>query len=195
MRPYLVWLSTGLLALLVFLCGDTASDLLRFDRGAIDDGQYWRFYSSHLTHLSFAHLILNLLALALTAYVADPQLRWWKQVLAWMWLYTVTGVGLWFFAPDLYYYVGLSGALHGALIIAIAASPFYSLNVRMLVIAVILGKVLWEQSGLYDDMGNAGLIGGRTETRAHFLGALAGILWVTVTTGWKRYERRKSLDN
>ena len=195
MRSYLVWLIAGLLSLLILIAGDATTELLRFDRAAVDQGELWRLITSHLAHLSFAHLVLNILALALTAYVADPAHPWWQQLAMWLWLFVVTGVGLWLFAPDLYYYVGLSGALHGALIIAIADSPFYSLRVRLLVVAVIVGKVIWEQSGLYDDMGNAELIGGRTETRAHFLGAVAGILWVLVIISWKRYERRKSLEN
>ena len=195
MRSYLVWLTAGLLSLLILMAGDSATELLRFDRNALNQGELWRLITSHLTHLSFAHLVLNILALALTAYVADPAHPWWQQLFMWLWLFAVTGVGLWLFAPDLYYYVGLSGALHGALIIAIADSPFYSLRVRLLVVAVIIGKVIWEQSGLYDDMGNAELIGGRTETRAHFLGALAGILWVMAVMVWKRYERRQSLEN
>ena len=46
--------------------------------------------------------------------------------------------------------------------------------------AIVIGKVVWEQSPMYDDLAMAAWLGGRVETRAHLFGGLAGILWIVV---------------
>ena len=198
MQNYLawsVWISVGLISAIVFVAGESATEFLRFDRIAIDAGEWWRLLSAHFVHLSSGHLLLNLAALALAAYVASPSSSFRLQLLAWGWLCLVTGVGLFIFADDLYYYVGLSGALHGAMLVAIAPSPYYSMKVRLIVVLVIVVKVIWEQTGFYDDMANSEMVGGRTEARSHMFGAIAGLIWIAVSQSWKHYERRKSLEN
>ncbi|MDF1764495.1 MAG: rhombosortase [Oleibacter sp.] len=177
MKFYLFWAVLGLLCVVVMLGGNPVMDILRFDRLAIEQGQIWRLFTAHISHLSYAHAGMNLAALALTAYVADQRRTALEWSLCWVWLMGTTGLGLYLLAPDLYYYVGLSGALHGGLIAAIMTSPYYSARIRTLVVLVIVGKILWEQSPFYDDLANLALIGGRVESRAHLFGGIAGLIW------------------
>lgn len=191
MRAYAIWIGIAVLCIIVYLAGASLAAIFQFDREAIADGDIWRFITSHFTHLSFAHLALNLLALGLCTYVASPKYSSVYLGAMWCWLMVFTGVGLYFYALDLNYYVGLSGALHGALLISIIPSPYYSRLIRTAVVMVILGKVIWEQTSFYDDMSNAELIGGRTEARSHLLGVIAGIIWMIGLWVWKTYEQRK----
>ena len=191
MRRFAVWGLVASVSILFTILCLSQPEWLRYDRHEIAAGAVWRIISSHFCHLSWAHLGLNLAALGLTAYVAGPTRSMPQQCALWLWLFAFTGTGLYLYAPDLLFYVGLSGALHGALIVFISDSPFYPRHVRLIVILVVSGKIIWEQSPWFDDMANAGLIGGRTETRAHLLGGIAGLLWVGKEYLGRRYEQRR----
>jgi len=55
-----VWLLLILLSLgLVLGLGDSANELLRYDRGAIAAGGWWRLLTAHIVHLDASHLVLN----------------------------------------------------------------------------------------------------------------------------------------
>src|SRR5580692_13153055 len=45
--------------------GDSVGTLLRYDRGAIAAGGWWRLLTAHIVHLDVHHLILNELGLVL----------------------------------------------------------------------------------------------------------------------------------
>lgn len=191
MVRYLVWIVLVIATLVICVAGEPLTDLLRYDRAAIEQGQIWRLLSAHLTHLTLNHALLNLAALGLTAYVSDNRIPLLRQLYCWLWLFAFTGTMLYLISPDLSYYVGLSGALHGALIVAIAFSPHYSRLVRVVTLLVIAGKIVWEQSPFYDDMASAEFLGGRVETRAHLYGAIAGVIWIAARWAWKRHEQRQ----
>src|SRR5476651_2254916 len=60
------WLLAILLLLdLVLGLGDSVSELLRYDRGAIAAGGWWRLLTAHIVHLDGHHLLLNELGLVL----------------------------------------------------------------------------------------------------------------------------------
>jgi rhomboid family GlyGly-CTERM serine protease len=181
LRSILIFVGLALVCLVIQFSESGFAEWLQFDRVAINAGQWWRIVTGHLVHLSLYHLLFNLCGLALVAYIADyrhPLLI----LSAMFWLLLADGLSLYWFAPDLHIYVGLSGALHGAILIAIWYSPFYSRRVVWATVAMVMGKVLWEQSPMYDDLAMASWLGGRVETRAHLFGGLAGILWIAVAS-------------
>ena len=93
--------------------GDELRELGRYQRDAIENGQYWRLVSGHLVHLGLGHLWPNLAALVIVAALFDGELRnadWWRVSLA---SAAAIDVGLYAFEPDVAWYVGLSGVLHG----------------------------------------------------------------------------------
>lgn len=111
------WLWPASLSLLIVLTsalGETVTAGLRFQRDAVLDGELWRLVSAHLVHLGPAHALMNLLGLWLI---------WWlfrshSQVLSLATLAAsmlAMAVGFLCFEPDLHWYVGLSGVLHGLL--------------------------------------------------------------------------------
>ena len=114
----LVW-ATGFAALLVglqFLPLDWQK-LLWYNREAIQGGQYWRLFTGNLVHLGWTHLGLNISVLLIGIWVFYPA----RNPICWALAQTVCGVvsslGIYLFCPAILWCVGMSGALHGLLMI------------------------------------------------------------------------------
>jgi len=177
---YSLWLMLVLFILALALVPRHVSESLAFDRSAITSGEWWRLVSAHFVHLSLNHAVGNLFGLGLVAYIVQRSVSALPLACWLLWCCAGVSMGLWWFAEDLQRYVGFSGVLHGLLLLAIFFSNHYSRRFAWLFGAVIVAKVLWEQTPLYDDMAMFDLIGGRVEARAHLWGAMAGGVGVLV---------------
>ena len=169
-----------------------SSQWLEFNRNRIDQGQWWRLLTCHWVHLSLLHAMGNIGGLALLAAITRRTVK--DSVLAWLllWCSCITGLGLILLAADLQRYVGLSGVLHGVLMVAPFLASGYSRRVALLFAGLIVVKVLWEQTPFYSDQAIMAIIGGRVETRAHLLGVIAGGIWLLAMAVWSRISRRDS---
>lgn len=178
MRDYVLYLFLLVTIVLLMLAEPVSSQWLMFDRSAIDDGQLWRVLTAHFVHLSPMHLLGNAMGVILLGYIAGRSLSNALGVTLLVWCLSVVGLGLYVFADYLERYVGLSGVLHGLILVAPFISPFYSRRIAACFLVLIVAKVLWEQSSFYDDMAMVGMIGGRVEANAHLLGTIAGLLFL-----------------
>jgi rhomboid family GlyGly-CTERM serine protease len=183
MREYLLYIFLLATIVLLALAEPISSHWLMFDRDAINDGQVWRLFSAHFVHLSVAHLLGNAFGVVILGYIAGRSLNNLLGILLLVWCVLVVGIGLYGYADYLQRYVGLSGVLHGLLLVAPFISTFYSRRMAVCFLLVIVAKVLWEQSSFYNDMAMADLIGGRVEANAHLLGVLAGLSFLLVYYG------------
>ena len=151
--------------------------VLQFDRDLIGQGQWWLLLTGHLVHLGWNHLWLNMAGVLMMVIFFSRYgslLQWLSVLLLAM---TVTGLGLYVLNTDLFWYVGLSGVLHGFFVVAggyeIRAYP----KSGVLVLLVIATKLIWEQ--LYGALpGSASMAGGEVMVDAHLYGALAGGLFL-----------------
>ena len=172
-----VWIATYgtlLLILVLALLGDPARALLRYERVGLSTGQLWRLVSGHLVHIDLVHALLNGAALWLlvAAVGRGMQAREWILILAG----AVAGVdaGLYWLVPEISWYVGLSGVLHGAL-----AGPALLLCLRrrplgLLLLVMLAAKLSWEvfQGPM---PGTGALVSGPVVTEAHLFGAIGGL--------------------
>ena len=143
-----IWLLVILLILAAVLgLGDSASALLRYDRGAIAAGGWWRLLSAHIVHLDLHHLILNELGLvlvwALFAQDYDP-VEWCAIVLAGA---LAISSGLWWLSPRVGWYVGASGVLHTVMGAGAAKHLFERTWDRWILFPGLCIKLAWEQWG------------------------------------------------
>jgi rhomboid family GlyGly-CTERM serine protease len=194
MRDYLLYILLLVIVVVLTLFEPMSSEWLMFDRSAIDDGQFWRLVSAHFVHLSPMHMLGNAMGVVLLAYIAGRHLNNLLGLLLLTWCVLVVGIGLYFYANYLQRYVGLSGVLHGLLLVAPFISQFYSRRIATYFLVVIVAKVMWEQSPFYDDMAMLDMIGGRVEANAHLLGVVAGIIFLIFYYGLKKLmlEKRRS---
>ena len=84
-----------------------------WNREAITAGEWWRLLSAHMVHVDSHHLMLNLMGLVLI--VASLCQSMTMRELASLLLTCACGTSylLLYLQPDLHWYVGLSGVLHG----------------------------------------------------------------------------------
>jgi len=164
------------LCLAMSLGGDAARDWGRYDRTALEAGQWWRLVTGHLVHLGWGHLWPNLLALVLIGGLVE----WFLEPLEWV-AATVTAAlgidaGLYAFDPGVQWYVGLSGVLHGL----VACGALMMLRARDFRIgaALALGlvaKLAFEQ--LHGPLPfTQASAGGPVIIAAHLYGTLSGTL-------------------
>ncbi len=177
-----VWLLGLLIATLVLLSlgGESLRSTLRYERTLVLEGEYWRLLTGHLVHGTKLHLILNVAGVGLIGalFPRDYSLPGWLLI----GLLSVATIDLRFvfYEPQLQWYVGFSGVLHGAL--AAGAIAWWRSEARFLALTLSLvfaGKLLWEQiHGALPLLGDLPVV-----VDAHLYGALggavaAGILWL-----------------
>ena len=119
------WRAPFVLALVlvaVQLLGAPAWESLPYDRAAIlASGEYARLVTAHFFHYDLAHLAWNLVGLALVAalFAREFDLRGWLVILV---AATVAvDLGFLVFEPQLDWYVGFSGVLHGLMAAGLCA--------------------------------------------------------------------------
>jgi rhomboid family GlyGly-CTERM serine protease len=164
----------GATVVLLSLTGESGRELLRYERVAIlHDHQYWRLLTCHLVHGSAQHLVLNAVGLGLIAalFPREFSLRGWLLVLAGS--VVTIDLGFVLLEPQLEWYVGLSGVLHGAL--AAGAVGWWRHESRALALAltaILVGKLAWEQwHGALPLSGDMPVV-----VDAHLYGAIGGAL-------------------
>lgn len=171
-RPY-GWALLGACLLLALpeLGGDPLRALLRYDRAGLADGQWWRVLTAHFVHLDAEHALLNGLGLVLmwALFARDYSPLRWAAI--YLFASLVISAGLWWRNPEIEWYVGASGSLHGVM----AAGTLAHLRRRDLdsgILAVfVVGKLAYEQfAGSMPFAGAAD-----TVVDAHLYGAVGGL--------------------
>jgi rhomboid family GlyGly-CTERM serine protease len=193
LQPWLAagrWLIPGgsaVLAILVAIAGDGGRLLLRYERLLVEQGEWWRLLSGHFTHLGWSHLTMNLLAFAGIWVLVGKNLRASEWLMLFALVIAGIDAGFWWLDPQLIWYVGLSGALHGLLLAGLVAG-WRARPIEAVVLVVLLaGKLVYEQ--WYGALpGSAATAGGDVVVNAHLYGAVAGLLGlallrVRVSTG------------
>ena len=157
------------------LCGDLGREWLQFDRLAIGDGQWWRFLTGHFVHLGTPHLLLNAAGLLLVWYLVGATFTLNQWLLIGAGSIFVIGLGFWFLQPQLNWYVGLSGLLHGLLAAGIVTGLRKAERESIVLAVLLFGKLAYEQAA-GPLPGSEASSGGAVIVAAHLYGALGGVM-------------------
>ncbi len=157
----------------VLLLGQVFSHTFEYQRASILNGEYWRIVSGHFTHTQWSHLLLNGLGLALILKLFYPIYSplYWSLGGS----FCLIGIGLSFllFSPELEWYRGLSGLLHGLLMMAMIGEISRGKRLYYLGLLALVGKVIAEQTTI-----EAGrlteFIGATVIFDAHLYGVISG---------------------
>src|SRR5690606_25970616 len=87
-------------------------------------------------------------------------------------------------------YVGLSGILHGWLVMALLLGFRTHPRLHALVLALVAGRLVWEQMPGYDAEYLRDWIDGRVYVNAHLYGALSGVALAAGVALTRRLRRR-----
>jgi rhomboid family GlyGly-CTERM serine protease len=163
---------------------------LRYQSDLFSEMQLWRLLSGNLLHLGWNHLLMNLLGLILIVmiFIERPLKHWWFDSLI-----CALGVslGLYLFSPETYWYVGLSGLLHGLLIAAIVDDLSQQPRTYSLLLVAVAAKLAWEQIAGPIPLSESS-IQGVVIVDAHLYGAISGLTCYLLQRVLKVYAKRNS---
>ena len=162
-------------SVIIMAFGESGQEALRYDRVWIGLGEGWRFLTGHFAHLSWSHLALNSAGLLLVWFLigGEYDIRSWVLIIAIT--LALMDAAFWLLSPEIYWYVGMSGMLHGLLVAGIVGRwPRLDWEAGIL-LALLVAKISWEQIG-GPVPGSETTSGGPVVVDAHLYGALGGLL-------------------
>lgn len=183
-------LALVLLMLAMVLLPETARQWLAFVTDEVRQGQWWRVWSGHWLHLNGWHWAMNSGALLLISWIFRDVLTLARLALWWLLTPLLISVSFVLFDAPIHYYVGLSGALYGLLVMCLLLGWRGNLMLHLLVLVVVAGRLLWEQTDSYDPLYLQPWIDGIVHVNAHAFGALAGVLLALLTMLAARCHRQ-----
>jgi len=172
------WLVPALVTVLILaaaLGGDAIRMELRYERAAVFRGELWRLVTGHIVHLGWSHTLLNLAGLALVWMLCAPALRGWNGVCTLLASMAAIDAGFLLLEPQLEWYVGFSGVLHGLFAAGVVAALRARETGAWILAALLAAKLLFEQL-----VGPVPLTekaaGGAVIESAHLYGAIGGLV-------------------
>lgn len=165
----------ALLSVLAFFFEPTSSHWLAYDRYAIEGTETWRLITGNLVHTNGYHLLLNLAGLTLLWALHGEHYRIGLFLKMFIWCCLGTSAGIYLFSPELIWYAGLSGALHGVFVWGACLDIRAKIKSGWLLLAGVIIKIVHEQiSGSSQQV--ADLIDATVAVDAHLYGAVSGFL-------------------
>lgn len=162
--------------------------LLVYERDAVAAGQWWRLLSGNLVHLGWTHLALNAAVMLIGARLFEgvrAPVAWLTGLVVCM---LAVSLGLHILSTDIEWSAGISGALHGLLVIG--GLDLYRRRdwVGPVLLALCIAKVTAEQF-IGDGSPTEALIGAPVVVDAHLWGALGGVVFALADLAYRRRRR------
>lgn len=172
------WFSILLLSaiLLLNLLSPEIENLLDLKHKPIHQGQWWRILSSQVIHLSFNHTLLNFAGYAFVVFSFRDEIPPSREITILLISAIGVGLGIYFLNPEMYSYVGLSGAIYGVLVAYVIIGINKTPGLSFIFLAFMVGKFTFEYFNGGASSETEKFIGGRVASESHLYGAITGIL-------------------
>ncbi len=150
-----------------------ANQWLSFQREQITSGAWWLLLSGNAVHLGWSHWSMNIAGLLVISTLVGFHFNAWQWLLIGLVSGLGVGAGLYQWMPELSWYVGLSGVLHGLLLAGCWPELRTQWGYGLVLLGIVGGKLAWEQlAGPLP--GSEAVAGGNVIVDAHFYGGIAG---------------------
>jgi rhomboid family GlyGly-CTERM serine protease len=174
-RHWIVLAIIGLISIIGFFTDPVSSEWFAYNRTAISNMEIWRLFSGHFLHTNLAHLMLNLLGVALLWALHGEYYSPKPLSALLLGLTLLTSVFIFYFSPSMQWYVGLSGVLHGLFVWGAVKDVQLGEKTGVLLLIGIALKIAYEQFvGGTENI--AALIQANVAVDSHLYGAISGLL-------------------
>lgn len=164
----------AIISVLLFLLEPASSDYLAFQRDAFSDGEIWRLVSGNLIHTNANHLFLNLAGLLLLWAIHGFYYSISNYVYQFIFFSIVVTSLIYFVNPEMLWYAGLSGVLHGLFVWGAYQDIRQKVRFGWLLMIGVWVKIAYEQI-FGQDTNLASFIEANVAVDSHLYGALAGV--------------------
>lgn len=142
----------------------------------VTQGELWRFFSAHFTHISWTHCLSNLIGLLLLTGIFNHS----KQVFHWYFasflIIAMVSTGLILFSTQLDWYVGFSALLTGLYAYAAVITIRENIKVSTIIIIALSIYILFQV--LEGEIISATIMTDiKTSSYAHAFGLISGVLY------------------
>ena len=166
-----------IVSIVLALTEPMSSDWFAYDRNKLNNFQWWRLITGHFLHTNAIHLLLNTAGLGLLWALHGHYYKMPRYLIQFFTLCLGTAIGLYLFAEQMQWYVGLSGVLHGLFIIGAYFDIRHKFKTGWLMLIGVWLKVIHEQIyGASEDV--AQLIAANVAVDAHLFGTITGSIIV-----------------
>lgn len=148
--------------------------ILSLERVHVEQGEFWRLFTSNFVHFGWPHSLMNLAAFLLCALALLNHFPA-KQLLGLIVFCCLSvGIGVYYLNPEYATYAGLSGAIHGFIIAGLMRNKRHPYWLNAIFIALVFTKIIYEQQPDYQATHLQTLLPVPIAFDAHTYGALAG---------------------
>ncbi len=156
-------------------------DHFYFNSVSVEQGQWWRVFTSQLVHLDLTHLGYNVGTLFILGWLLEEKHRW--QLLPAL-LLAATMVATYLPLSSLWRYCGLSGAISGLVLPVIWCLWKEQRSIIPWIVGgLYLGRLIWELAAGTPLVTN---LEWPSHPPAHLMGLAAGLLWLVALQGVKK---------
>ena len=164
-----------LLSLLATFVVDDLSLMMMYQRNEVLSGELWRLVTAHLVHTGLWHWLINITVFVILWSVFGENWLHWRGILLMVFLAIVISGGLIVLHPELQWYAGLSGILHGLLAAGALQKVLAGQRAYLTLLVILFIKLIVEQWFGYFPLSD-GLLAVPVIIDAHLYGAVAGLI-------------------
>jgi rhomboid family GlyGly-CTERM serine protease len=177
--PASIALNISIVGLIVISAAatDALFPLLSLVRVQVEQGEYWRLFTSSFVHFGWPHTLMNLAAFLLCALALLNNFPV-KQLLGLIIFCCLSvGLGVFYLNPEYGTYAGLSGAIHGFIIAGLMRNRRHPYWLNAIFIALVFSKIIYEHQPDYQATQLQTLMPVPVAYDAHMYGAIAGLIF------------------